>query len=122
MRSVRWQDGVNAVLGLYLFASPNILQFAAAGSPSTRAAWGLGLAIVVFAAIAIYMPKAWEEALNILLGVCLIFSPLVVGYADQATPARNAVIVGLLVTGLAIWAMIKDAAVQKWWHDRRLPH
>jgi hypothetical protein len=105
-----------------MLASPTILQFAAAGSPAMRAAGILGLAIVVFAGIAIYMPKAWEEALNILLGVCLIASPWVLGYADQGMPTRNAVIVGLLVTGLAVWAMVKDTAVQRWWHDRRLPH
>jgi hypothetical protein len=122
MKSMRWQDGINAVLGLYMFASPSILKFAVAGSPAMRAAWILGLAIVVFAAIAMYMPKAWEEALNILLGVCLIASPWVLGYSDQGTPTRNAVIVGLFVTGLAVWAMIQDTTVQKWWHDRRLPH
>ena len=61
MKSMRWQDGINAVLGLYMFASPSILQFAAAGSPAMRAAWILGLAIVVFAAIAMYMPKAWRR-------------------------------------------------------------
>jgi len=122
MTSIRWQDAFNAVLGLWMFASPTILQFAAAGSPAMRAAWILGLAIVVFAGIAIYMPKAWEEAINILLGVCLIASPWALGYADQGVPTRNAVIVGLLVTALAVWAMVKDTTVQKWWHDRRLPH
>jgi hypothetical protein len=118
----RWQDGINAVLGLWMVASPTILSFAVAGSPATRAAWILGLAIVVFAGIAVYMPKAWEEAINILLGLCLIASPWALGYADQARPTTNAVIVGLLVTAMAIWAMINDTAVQKWWHDRRLPH
>ena len=118
----RWQDGVNAVLGLWMFASPSILKFADAGSPATRTAWILGVAIVVFACIAIYMPKAWEEALNILLGIGLIASPWVVGYADQTRPTASAVIIGVLVTALALWAMLTDTAVQKWWHERRLPH
>jgi hypothetical protein len=122
MATRRWQDGLNAILGLWMFASPSILKFAAAGSPATRTAWVLGLAIVVFAAIAVYMPRAWEEAINILLGICLIVSPWVVSYADQVTPTTNAVVVGLLVTALAIWAMLADTAVRKWWHDRRVPH
>jgi hypothetical protein len=122
MKSMRWQDGINAVLGLWMFASPAILRFALPGNPAMRAAWVLGLAIVVFAAIAMYIPKAWEEALNILLGVCLLASPWVLGYTDQGAPTRSAVVVGILVTGLAVWAMLRDAAVQKWWHDRRLPH
>jgi SPW repeat len=122
MKSMRWQDGINALLGVWMFASPTFLQFTVVGGRATLAAWILGLAIVVFAALAIYMPKAWEEALNIILGVCLLASPWALGYADQGTPTRNAVIIGLLVTGLAVWAMLKDTTVQKWWHERRLPH
>ncbi len=119
----RWQDGINAVLGLVdvrLTYDPQLR--CRRKSRATRAAWILGLAIVVFAGLAVYMPKAWEEAINILLGLCLIASPWALGYADQAKPTTNAVIVGLLVTALAIWAMINDTTVQKWWHDRRLPH
>jgi SPW repeat len=122
MKSMRWQDGINALLGVWMFASPTFLQFTVVGGRATVAAWILGLAIVVFAALAIYMPKAWEEALNIILGVCLLASPWALGYADEGTPTRNAVIIGLLVTGLAVWAMLKDTTVQKWWHERRLPH
>lgn len=118
----RWQDGINAILGLWMIVSPAILNFAVAGSPATRTAWILGVAIVVFAGIAVYMPKAWEEAINILLGLCLIISPWALRYSDQPRPTTNAVIVGLLVTALAIWAMLTDTVVQKWWHDRRLPH
>ena len=122
MITKRWQDGLNALLGLWMLASPSILGFATAKSPAALTAWVLGLAIVVFAIIAIYMHKAWEEAINILLGLCLIASPWALAYADQATPATNAMAVGLLVTALAIWAMLTNTAVQKWWHDRRLPH
>ena len=120
MAPKRWQDLVNGVLGLWMFASPTILGFAAPGSIATRVAWILGLAIVVFAGIAVYMPKAWEEALNVILGVLLLASPWTLSYSDQARPTMNAVVVGLLVTALAVWAMLMDTAVQKWWHERHL--
>jgi hypothetical protein len=42
------------------------------------------------------------------------------GYSDQSRPATSAVVVGLLVTALAVWAMLMDTAVQKWWHERNL--
>ena len=118
MAPKRWQDWVNGVLGLWMLASPSILGFATPGSTATRVAWILGLAIVVFAGIAVYMPKAWEEALNVILGVYLLASPWGLGYSDQARPTTNAVVVGLLVTALAVWAMLMDTAVQKWWHER----
>lgn len=120
MAPKRWQDLVNGVLGLWMFASPSILGFAAPGSAATRVAWILGLAIVVFAGIAVYMPKAWEEALNVILGVLLLASPWTLNYSDQARPTTNAVVVGLLVTALAVWAMLTDTAVQKWWHERHV--
>jgi hypothetical protein len=120
MTPKRWQDWTNAVLGLWMLASPSLLGFAVVGSPATRAAWILGLAIVAFAGIAVYMPKAWEEALNIILGICLLVSPWALGYSDQVRPTTNAVVVGLLVTALAVWAMLMDTAVQKWWHERHL--
>jgi hypothetical protein len=120
MTPKRWQDWTNAVLGLWMLASPSLLGFAVVGSPAMRAAWILGLAIVAFAGIAVYMPKAWEEALNIILGICLLVSPWALGYSDQVRPTTSAVVVGLLVTALAVWAMLMDTAVQKWWHERHL--
>ena len=116
----RWQDWVNLILGLYLFASPSILGFAATGSVVARVAWILGLAIAVFAGIAAYLPKVWEEAVNVILGICLLASPWGLSYADQAKPATNAVVVGLLVTGLAIWAMLNNTAVRRWLQERHL--
>jgi hypothetical protein len=61
MAPKRWQDLVNGVLGLWMFASPSILGFAAPGSTATRIAWILGLAIVVFAGIAVYISRLYES-------------------------------------------------------------
>jgi hypothetical protein len=113
----RWQDWLNVILGLWTIASPWVLGFVTGESLAASTALLLGTAIVVFAGSAIYMHKTWEEALSIILGICLFVSPWVLGFADQRTPTANAVIVGLLVTALAVWAMVREAAVQKWWHD-----
>jgi hypothetical protein len=121
MTTRRWQDGINGVLGFWMLMSPSILGFATT-SRAIPTAWILGFAIIVFAVIAVYMPKAWEEVVNILLGIGPIASPWVLAYADQARPTANAVVAGLLVTAFAIWAMLMDAGVQRWWHDRHVPH
>jgi hypothetical protein len=113
----RWQDWVNVILGLWMVASPWTLGFAAAESLAAPTAWILGAAIVIFAGVAVYMHKAWEEALTIILGICLFASPWVLGFADQTTPTANAVAVGLLVTAFGVWAMLMDTAFQKWWHE-----
>jgi SPW repeat len=120
MATKRWQDWVNGILGLWMFVSPWMVGFAEGNNPAARTAWLLGAAIIVFAGIAVYMPKAWEEALNIILGLCLLASPWALSYTDQPKPTSNAVLIGLLVTLFAVWAMVMDTRVQKWWHDRRL--
>lgn len=113
----RWQDWLNVILGLWTVASPWALGFATDAGLAASTTWILGAAIIIFAGIAAYMHKAWEEAVSIILGICLFISPWVVGFAEQRTPTTNAVIVGLLVTALAVWAMVRETAVQKWWHD-----
>ena len=116
----RWQDWGNAILGLWTVVSPWVLAFAVSTTEAARAAWILGAAIVVLAAIAVYMPRAWEEGLNILLGLCLLISPWALSYADVPKPTANAVSVGVLVTVLAVWATLRDTQVQKWWHEHHL--
>lgn len=118
----RWQDWINVILGAWVVASPWILGFAAGESFAAPTAWILGAAIIVFAGIAVYMHKAWEEALNIILGICLVASPWALGFADQMTPTTNAVIVGLLVTAFGVWAMLMETFVQKWWHEHYGAH
>lgn len=113
----RWQDAGNLLLGAWLLVSPWAIGYAA-GMPV--AAWNaviLGVAIVVFAAVAMYMPRVWEEGINMALGVWLIASPWVLGFAAEANMMMNAVIVGILVVALAAWAMLRDKTFEKWWHD-----
>jgi hypothetical protein len=109
----RWQDGVNLVLGAWMIASPWTFGFADGQSPAALSAWVLGAAVIVFAVIAMSMPKAWEEAINILLGVGLMASPWVLGFAKQSEPTTNAVIVGVLVVAFALWAMLTDTSIRQ---------
>lgn len=114
----RWQDWVNVILGLWMVISPLMLGFFTGAGAAARSAWILGGAVVIFATIATRIPKAWEEALNIILGVCLIASPWALGFTDQTVPTTNAVVVGLLVTAFGLWAMLADTDVQRWWRER----
>ena len=112
----RWQDWVNLTLGVWLFISPWALGYA-----NSTAAWNayvLGAAIVVFAAAAAYMPHAWEEVVNSLLGVWLIASPFVLGFSGATVVALHTVIIGLLITAFALWAMFSDPALYERWHNR----
>jgi hypothetical protein len=118
MKPKRWQDWVNAVLGAWMVVSPWVLDFAGS-QPAARSAWALGAAIVIFAGIGIYMHEAWEEAINIVLGICLLGSPWALGFADQSTATANAVVTGVLVLAFALWAMLRDLDLKKWRDEHR---
>lgn len=112
----RWQDWLNLLLGLWLFVSPWALGF----TDQSTAAWNayiFGIAIMLFAVLAIYSIKAREEWVNMVLGFWLLLSPWALRFSATMTPAIDTVTVGALVAALATWAMAKDVGFQKWWHD-----
>ena len=115
MVAKRWQDWANLVLGSWLFASVWLLGYA--GSTAAWNAAVMGAGIVVFALIAAYMPKAWEEIINTLLGVWLVVSPFVLGFATSTTVALHTVLVGILATSFAVWAMASDKRLYKRWNS-----
>jgi hypothetical protein len=110
----RWQDWANLVLGIWVFVSPWALDYT--GTVAAANANFTGLGIVVFALIAAYMPKAWEEILNTLFGVWLVVSPFALGFSGATEIALHTVVVGILATAFAIWAMSNDQSFYKRWH------
>lgn len=116
MKTKRWQDWLNLLLGAWLFVSPWVLKYSASMPKATWNAWILGAAIVVFAAVAVSIPKAWEEAINIILGAWVAISPWALRYTAERDVTTNAVAVGCVVLILAIWAMVRDQGFQHWRH------
>jgi hypothetical protein len=108
----RWQDWVNLALGAWMIISPSALGFADSGNVAAWSAWVFGAGIVMFAGMAASMRKAWEEGINIVLGIGLLISPWAFEFASQSTPTSNAAIVGVLVAALALWAMMSDATIR----------
>lgn len=119
MATKRWQDGVNVLLGVWLFVSPFALGYADHQYASWNA-YVMGAAIVVFAAVAAYLPGAWEEMLNAVFGVWLVLSPYVLGFAAQTAIAFHTVVLGVLVTAFAVGALFSDEDFTKRWHDSHM--
>ena len=115
----RWQDWINAVLGVALFVSPWVLGFAQAGSAAAWSAWTLGAAILIVALASQLIPAAWGEALMLLFGLCSMASPWGLGYSAGSRPMSSAVIIGALVAVLSLWATFTDAAVRNWMQAHR---
>ena len=105
---IRWQDWTNVVLGCWLIASPWELEYSL-NKAATGNACGLGAVLVMFNLIsAARLLDQGQEILNIILGIWLILSPYLLGFAVEREPATNAILVGLMVLGLAAW-QIYDA-------------
>jgi SPW repeat len=108
----RWLDGINILLGAWMFLSPWILGFADSRGPASWSAWVLGAAIFIFGLAAASYPGVWEEAVTLILGVLSLISPWLLGFGSAATPVTNAVVVGLLVMGFAVAATLSDPATR----------
>ncbi len=99
----QWQDAVNALLGLWLVVSPWLLGYAG----ETAAAWNAwipGVIVAVAAIAALTAFHEWEEWVNALLGLWLVISPWLLGYAAVTAAVWNHVVVGLVTLALAVWS------------------
>lgn len=132
MVTKRWQDQVNAMLGLWLIVSPWVLDYTGTrmltmGMPNA-AVWTaliIGVAAVVLSFMDIYAHKAWEMALDAVVGLALMLAPWVLGFSSQSVPATNDLLVGFVLTAIAIWSLQSEPEVQQWLHAHhwpRMPH
>ena len=111
-----WQDPLNLILGLWMLVSPWALQYELENYPTWNAVV-VGIVIAAAALSALFQVKAWEEWTNVVLGLWLMMSPSVLLF-DALMPAMaNAVIVGAIVAGLALWELGTDKDIGGWWRQ-----
>jgi hypothetical protein len=99
---MHWRDWATVALGLWLIASPWVLGFA----DHTAAMWNallLGVAIAAVEFIDVYFPDPWPERVNLLLGLWVAISPLLLGFADVAAAMWSTTLTGALVVVLSAW-------------------
>lgn len=107
-----WQDIVSLVLGVWLILSPWALAFTGIDA----ALWNVvlfGAVIAMMAFMAIIDFHEWEEWADMAIGLWLIVSPWVLGFATMRAGAAdgayaatlNVVVVGVLTLGMAAWSL-----------------
>jgi|SRR3954468_1391642 hypothetical protein len=109
--SGHWQDWANLILALCLFFSPWILGFAmpsgaggaAWASNASWDSWTLGVIIFAVSATALFRLQAWEEWVNVVLGIWLLLAPFLLGFTTVPGGAWTHWIVGALVVIFAVW-------------------
>jgi len=100
---VHWRDLLIGAAGAWLIASPSALGYGLDEAAALNAT-GVGWCLVVFCIISAWrLVDLGNEILNILIGCWLALSPYALGFSEQRIATVNAVSVGLIVVGLAVW-------------------
>jgi FtsH-binding integral membrane protein len=113
-RVKHWQDPANALLGAWLVVSPWVLGFQSVMA-ATAVTAALGALLVASSVEAMQVPQAWEEWLDVALGVGLMLTPVLFGFDGVAPALQNAVITGGVVTALAVWVLVTDDELAASW-------
>jgi hypothetical protein len=58
--------------------------------------------------------KHWQDPVSLILGLWLLISPWALQYQGEVNPRWNAVVVGIVVAAIALYAMFQVMAWQEW--------
>ena len=118
MKSLKhWQDPVNALLGVWVILSPWALNFQDSRAAMLNAVI-VGLALVAGGLGAIFVPRAWEELSEGILGLWLVASPWVLGFSMLRDAMLSTVVSGVVVLALALWTLMSDKDYSDWLRHR----
>ena len=104
MEGKRPQDWANLVLARCLFISPWVFGFTAETIPSWNA-WIVAVVLAVLAIAALSVFVEWEEWANLVVGLWLIASPWLLGFAANTSERWTNVVLGALVAIVSLWAV-----------------
>ena len=112
-KSEKTSSGLNIVLGLWLLASPAVLEFREV-EPAALNNILLGITICGFAVLRLTSGRnqpGWSWA-NALFGIWMVISPFALHFGSHSVPKWNNIIAGIAVLLLA-WASAAEARCRR---------
>ncbi|WP_189401356.1 MULTISPECIES: SPW repeat protein [unclassified Mesorhizobium] len=97
-------DWITLVLAICLFISPWVIGFTAAMVPAWNA-WIVGVLLGALALASLSVFAEWEEWVSAVLGLWLIVSPWLLGFAADTNVMATHVVLGVLVVVASAWAV-----------------
>jgi SPW repeat len=121
-KTLRWEDLTGVALGAWLIASPWVAGFSDSIAATVNA-FGIGTLLVLLELMEFEQHEPAKEWIDFVVGLWLLISPTVLGFASLRIESVNANAVGLLVVLLAVWAMTPlDEKIGHWWRDHVARH
>jgi uncharacterized membrane protein HdeD (DUF308 family) len=90
------QDWINLICGVLLFISPWALRFSG-HVLAARTAWVGGVIIFLMGVAALAQFAEWEEWVALVVGVLVVISPWVLGFAAIHAAMWTCVVLGIIV-------------------------
>jgi hypothetical protein len=78
---------------------------------ATASTMAIGALLIASSLEAMQVPQAWEEWMDVGLGVALVIAPWLLGFDGHPVAMQNALATGLAVTVLAVWVLLTDKEV-----------
>ncbi len=108
MHRHHWQDWTTCAIGLWLIVSPWLLPISATGIGGSYPAVGtflvLGAVVLGLGTLALFEISVWKDWAGAALGLVLILSPWIFGFAGVDAALWNAVATGVLLAVISLWS------------------
>jgi hypothetical protein len=112
MNEQHWQDWLVAVIGAWLVVSNWVLGYVVPESAPIHIGrlifWNAtltGIVAIVLAVLALAAFRFWEEWADIAIGLWLVGSPWLLGFADIRPALWNVVLSGVAIVLSAAWTL-----------------
>jgi SPW repeat len=102
-----WEDWCSLGLGLLILLSPMIAQTSESPYMALNAVV-IGLLLMLFGWSELMLIEAWEEYLELVLGLWLVASPWVFGYSHLPLLTAAHIVLGGAVAALAVLELWQD--------------
>jgi SPW repeat len=102
-----WEDWCSLGLGLLILLSPMIAQTSESPYMALNAVV-IGLLLMLFGWSELMLIEAWEEYLELVLGLWLVASPWVFGYSHFPLLTAAHIVLGGVVAALAVLELWQD--------------
>ena len=102
-RSLRWQDWVTLIAGLWLFINPWIFGYSRMSY--SWDAYLFGAVVFIFSIWALSDKRFWEEWVDLLIGIWIFLSPWILGFSMNGGALWNFLAVGFVLMVFAIWSL-----------------